>query len=74
MLLLNKNCIGDLKTSDIEAYHYHPVPAAERWRLGFLDEMMEMRQGVLEVPDMEEAKVEAILQLVYIFKFSWLFK
>ena len=64
MLLLNKNSIEDLKPSDVEAYQYHPVPAEERWRLGFLDEMLKVRQGVLEVPGMEEAEVEAILQFL----------
>ena len=56
MLLCDKNVVSDLTPDDALSIKYHDPPEGEVWRLGVLDELLEVQYGDLIVPgfDTEE--------------------
>ena len=56
MLLCDKNSIDNLTPDDAMNIKYHEPPEEETWRLGVLDELLEVKYGDLTVPgfDSEE--------------------
>ena len=59
MLLSGRNRIEDLKDVDIP---YHAVPSDEAWRIGFVKEIVDQKQGELEVPGLLKKELDSILE------------
>ena len=49
MLLTDKVSIADLTPEDASSIKYREVPEKEFWRIGFLKELIELRDGDLQV-------------------------
>ena len=55
MLLAGKTSILSLHGAD---FQYHKIPECEAWRIGFLKELIEVKQEGLVVEGMEKAEIE----------------
>ena len=53
MLLCDKHVVGDLTPEDALNTKYHDPPEGEVWRLGVLEELLEVQYGDLTVPGFE---------------------
>ena len=49
MLLTEKLKIADLTPEDADSIKYREVPEKELWRIGFLKELIELKDGDLQV-------------------------
>ena len=64
MLMAGKQQIEDLHGADTEIIEYHTVPESQSWRTNFLKELVEVRQGELEVPGMAKQDLDQILNYI----------
>ena len=60
MILVGKNSIGEVEKGDIDSFKYHEPPTEERWRLGLLDELLDLQHGDLVLPLLNEDEIEQI--------------
>ena len=63
MLLMNNNTT-DLNPEDAIKIEYNMIPEGEEWRLGLLDEILELQHGDLVVPGMDLADISYILDYI----------
>ena len=61
LLLLDKNDIDDLSPQDASKILYKEVPENELWRIALVKELIDIRQGVLEVEGFSEDELVTIL-------------
>ena len=63
MMKSGKNTIDDLNSRDTD-FDYHLVKKEDEWKIGFVKELVEVKQGDLEVEGLEPAEVEEMLRFV----------
>ena len=57
MLLCDKNSVNDLTPDDALNIKYHEPPKDEIWRLGVLEELLEVQYGDLNVPGFNDEEL-----------------
>ena len=65
MLLCNRNLVSDLIPDDALNIKYHEPPAEELWRLGVLDELLEVQYGDLTVPGFNDEELSMMQSYIY---------
>ena len=63
MMLLGKNQICELRAGGID-FTYHPVPDSDSWKIGFVQELIGIRHGVLEGPELKYEELKIILDYI----------
>ena len=63
MMKTGKNRIDDLNHKNID-FDYHLVKKDEEWKIGFVKELTDVKQGDLEVEGLNSAEIDEILRLV----------
>ena len=58
MLLCGKNNVNDLNLDDSTNVLYHDPPDDEIWRLGVLDELLDIKFGDLMVPGFSAKEID----------------
>ena len=64
MLLCGKNRVSDLTPADAMNVPYHEPPEEELWRLGVLDELLEVQHGDLTVPGFNVKELNMMLDFI----------
>ena len=64
MMLCDKNRVDDLSPEDAMSVPYHEPPEEELWRLGVLDELLEVQQGELTVPGFNSGELAMMLNFI----------
>ena len=64
MLLCDKNSVDDLSPEDAMSVPYHEPPEEELWRLGVLDELLEVQHGELAVPGFNFEELAMMLNFI----------
>ena len=57
MLLANKTCIEEVRKSDAGNIPYHPVNMENKWKVDVIKEMLDAREGKLEVEGFTQDEV-----------------
>ena len=66
MLQCNLNHISEMKCSNIRDLVYSKIPKTEEWRIGFINELLHIRSGKIEVPGFSPHDISDILDNVCI--------
>ena len=61
MLLCNLDTIASIKNSDIDELKYAVTPDKDKWRISFIQELLNIRHGILEAPGMTHQDITDIL-------------
>ena len=60
MILAGFNRIDELENKTVD-FDYHKVEESEKWRIGFVQELIDVKFDELQVPGMEYGEMEQIL-------------
>ena len=63
MMLAGKNTVEELVMGNVD-FDYHKVDESEAWRVDFVQEIIELRFGDLEVPGMDHDELQQILEYI----------
>ena len=66
ILLCDKNNADELETNDENGILYKPIPENERWRIGLVKELIDIKYGEYEVNGFNFKEIEDILDTVCI--------
>ena len=61
MLLLGKSKVADVKYEDSALLTYHQLEETDRWKVGVIKEIIDIKAGVLEVNGFDDDEVDCIL-------------
>ena len=61
MLLLGKSKVADVKYEDSALLTYHQLDETDRWKVGVIKEIIDIKAGVLEVNGFDDDEVDCIL-------------
>ena len=61
MILLGKETTASLVNSDASGISYAPVPVSETWRINFVQELIEIKNGDYEVKGFSHDEINEIL-------------
>ena len=61
MLLLEKRSIDELKPSDANEVKYFPVPDSERWKIDTINEITDIKFGIMSLQDFPHDELDDIL-------------
>ena len=61
MLLCNRTSIEDISPNDIDSLTYQEIPNDDHWRIDTVKELINVRQGHLELPGFTHNEVEHLL-------------
>ena len=61
MLLTEKNKIDDLKAGNVD-FAYHTVKEADKWKIDFVKELIDVKNDDLNVAGMYNDELEEILE------------
>ena len=65
MKLLNKESIDELDSREVRGiFNYKPAPDEERWRFSILEELLEAREGRIEIEGFQNNEIEEMLEFV----------
>ena len=62
MLQTNKLSVAQLSKDDIKKIVYHPTSDEDKWKKGFMKELLKVKDSELEVNGFEPGEIEAILE------------
>ena len=63
--LMNKSDITELKSSLVKQnLVYEPIPEGEKWRISILEEIIDFREGKLEIQGFEREELDEILEFI----------
>ena len=62
--MCNLNSISDLNNSDIDKLEYSVTPEREKWRIRFVEELLNIRLGKMEVPGFTQENITEMLDYV----------
>ena len=62
MLQTNKLSVAELSKDDIKTVVYHPTSDEDKWKEGFMKELLKVKDSELEVNGFEPAEIESILE------------
>ena len=65
MLLTGQNRVEDLKAGNAD-FDYHTVSEANRWKIDFIRELIDVRDDELTVDGMDQEELEEILEYLCI--------
>ena len=62
---MNKSDITELKSSLVKQnLVYEPIPEGEKWRISILEEIIDFREGKLEIQGFEREELDEILEFI----------
>ena len=64
MMQSGMGSVDDLNVIDAESIEYHTIPEGETWRLEMLKELIEAKQGELQVPGMRKDDMDHIMNYI----------
>ena len=64
LLLTDKLSVDQLVESDAEDINYHSIEDDKRWRIILMEELMEMRDGDMEVSGWDQEELDQIINFV----------
>ena len=62
MLLTGKNTIEEVKETDLDNMVYVPVKNEDLWKIKFVKELINTREGFLYVENFEDDEVNEVLE------------
>ena len=66
MLLLEKTSIDELKPSDANEAKYFPVPDSENWKIDLINEITDIKFGIMSLNDFPHDELDEILKQICI--------
>ena len=64
MILLGMKSVDDLSAEDRDSMEYYKTPERESWRVNFLEELIEARENIHEVPEISREDLDEILNYI----------
>ena len=64
MLLCNLNSISDINNDIIDKMEYSRTPEREKWRIGLIQELLNVRHGTMDIPGFSQENITEILDHV----------
>ena len=61
MLLVGKSSVDSVKKEDVDKIEYFPLNEADRWKIGAIKEIIDVKSGTLDIADFELEELEEIL-------------
>ena len=66
MLLANKTCVDQLRKSDVLDIPYHQIDVTESWRVDFLNELIDVKEGKLTTDEFTDDEVNQLINYLCI--------
>ena len=63
MLLCDKNSPSSLEASDISSLQYFSLPQEEEWRIGMINELIDIRLNRVELPGFSKEEINDLLKI-----------
>ena len=64
MIMSDKNTIDYIEESDFDSMEYFPVPEGDTWRIGILDELLDSRSSIAEIPGFTQEEIQDLIDFV----------
>ena len=64
LLRTDKTCIDDLNPNDAFQIRYHPMKPEELWRLPFINDIIEIKNEQMMVPNISESDLDDMLDVL----------
>ena len=61
MLLVGKSSVADVRKEDVDKIDYFKLDSGDSWKVGSIIEIIQVKQGLMEVPGFEFDELEVIL-------------
>ena len=61
MLLVGKSSVDSVKKEDVDKIEYFPLNEADRWKIGAIKEIIDVKSGTLDIADFELEELDEIL-------------
>ena len=61
MLLLGKTSVSDVRREDVDSIEYFKLEPDESWKVDSIKELIEVKQGKVEVPGFDKDELDTIL-------------
>ena len=61
MLLMGKTSVGEIKRVDIENIDYFELDEKEKWKVQYIQEIIEAKNNRVEIPGFEAEELQAML-------------
>ena len=61
MLLVGKSSVNDVRKEDVEKIGYFELDSDESWKVGSIREIIQVKQGLMQVPGFGSDELETIL-------------
>ena len=62
LLMTDKSNVDDLVPSDVENMEYHPLPEAEKWKISIIKEIIEIKNGNMNISNLTEDELDNTLE------------
>ena len=67
MLQTNKLGVAQLSKDDIKTIVYHPTSDEDKWKEGFMKELLKVKDSELEVNGFEPGEIKSILEHICVW-------
>ena len=64
LLLTEKSDVRELVPSDVQKMKYHPISPENEWKVGFINHIIEAKNGQVVVPNISDADLEDMLTVL----------
>ena len=64
MIMSDKYTIDSIEESDFDSMEYCPVPEGDTWRIGILDELLDSRSSIAEIPGFTQEEIQDLIDFV----------
>ena len=64
LLRTDKTCIDDLNPNDAFQIEYHPIKPEETWRLPYINDIIEIKNEQMMIPNISEGDVDDMLNVL----------
>ena len=62
LLMTGKTDVRDLVPEDVDKMEYHPIPEGEKWKISIVQEIIEQKNGNLDIENLSEIELENTLK------------
>ena len=62
LLMTGKTDVRDLVPEDVDKMEYHPIPDGEKWKISIVQEIIEQKNGNLDIENLSENELENTLK------------
>ena len=66
LLMTDKSNVRDLAPNDVDNMEYHPLPEGEKWKLSIIKEIIENKNGNMNIDNLTEEELDNTLEYLCI--------